>query len=86
LLLPRERNKTLTGLAALVPGADRQRLHHFAHDAPWDSAALNARRLDLWRGHPDLGPPHIGATLMTPNGINLSRFPGMPSAPGTAGP
>jgi SRSO17 transposase len=49
LLLPRERNKTLTELVALVPGADRQRLHHFLHDAPWDPGALNARRLDLWR-------------------------------------
>jgi len=43
LLLPRERNKTLTELAAVVPGADRQRLHHFLHDAPWDSAAVDAR-------------------------------------------
>jgi hypothetical protein len=33
-LKPRERNKTLTELAALVSGADRQRLHHFLHDAP----------------------------------------------------
>jgi SRSO17 transposase len=39
LLLPRERNKTLTELAALVPGPIRQRLHHFLHDAPWDSRA-----------------------------------------------
>jgi hypothetical protein len=28
LLLPREHNKTLVELAALVPGAERQRLHH----------------------------------------------------------
>ncbi|TCJ31363.1 transposase, partial [Parafrankia sp. BMG5.11] len=56
LLLPRERNKTLTELAALVPGADRQRLHHFLHDAPWDPDALGARRVDLWRRHPELGP------------------------------
>src|ERR671928_1694598 len=56
LLLPREHNKTLTVLAALVPGAERQRLHHFLHAAPWDSAALNARRLALWRAHPTLGP------------------------------
>ena len=34
LLLPRERNKTLTMLAALMPGADRQRLHHFLNDTP----------------------------------------------------
>ena len=63
LLLPRERNKTLTMLAALVPGADRQRLHHFLHDAPWDGAALNARRLALWQAHPTLGP-HAGGVLI----------------------
>ena len=34
LLLPREHNKTLSVLASLVPGTDRQRLHHFLHDAP----------------------------------------------------
>jgi SRSO17 transposase len=68
LLLPRERNKTLTELAALVPGADRQRLHHFLHDAPWDSVALNARRLDLWRGHPDLGPHTNGVLIIDETG------------------
>ena len=68
LLLPRERNKTLTELAALVPGADRQRLHHFLHDAPWDSAALNARRLDLWRGHPDPGPHANGVLIVDETG------------------
>ena len=36
LLLPRERNKTMTVLASLVPGRDRQQLHHFLHDAPFD--------------------------------------------------
>src|SRR5688572_9494027 len=56
LLLPREHNKTLTVQASLVPGAERQRLHHFLHDAPWDQEALNRRRLDLWRAHPALGP------------------------------
>src|SRR5918911_3639583 len=56
LLLPREHNKTLTVLAALVPGAERQRLHHFLHDAPWDSAAVDTRRLTLWRGPPPPRP------------------------------
>jgi hypothetical protein len=32
--LPREHNKTLVELAAIVPGANRQALHHFMHDAP----------------------------------------------------
>src|SRR5215813_11965126 len=63
LLLPREHNKTLTTLAALVPGAERQRLHHFLHDAPWEHAALNARRLASWRAHPVLGP-HPGGVLI----------------------
>src|SRR5262249_61727480 len=57
LLLPREHNKTLTVLAALVPGAERQRLHHFLHDAPWDAAALNRRRLALWQAPPLPSPP-----------------------------
>lgn len=34
LRLPREHNKTLTGLASLVPGTTRQRLQQFLHDAP----------------------------------------------------
>jgi SRSO17 transposase len=58
LLLPRERNKTLTELAALVPGADRQRLHHFLHDAPWDPDALGARRGELCLG------PHTNGVLI----------------------
>ena len=52
LLLPREHNKTLVELAALVPGAKRQRLHHFMHDAPWDAEAVNSQRLSLWQAHP----------------------------------
>lgn len=63
LLMPREHNKTLTVLASLIPDADRQRLHHFLHDAPWDHDALNARRLALWRAHPALGP-HPGGVLI----------------------
>jgi SRSO17 transposase len=68
LLLPRERNKTLTVLAALVPGADRQRLHHFLHDAPWDGAALNERRLALWQAHPRLGPHAGGVPIVDETG------------------
>jgi SRSO17 transposase len=68
LLLPRERNKTLTELAAVVPGADRQRLHHFLHDAPWDSAALNARRVELWRQDPELGPHGNGVLIIDETG------------------
>jgi SRSO17 transposase len=52
LLLPRAHNKTLVELGAIVPGADRQRLHQFLHDAPWAADALNRRRLRLWQAHP----------------------------------
>ncbi|MGZ3583243.1 MAG: IS701 family transposase [Ktedonobacterales bacterium] len=63
LLLPREHNKTLVELAAIVPGARRQALHHFVHDAPWDANALNCRRLAQWQAHPVLGP-HAGGVLI----------------------
>ena len=63
LLLPREHNKTLVELATIVPGARRQALHHFLHDAPWDGEALNQRRLQLWQAHPYLGP-HAGGVLI----------------------
>jgi SRSO17 transposase len=63
LLLPREHNKTLVELAAIVPGARRQALHHFLHDAPWDAEALNRRRLAQWQAHPVLGP-HAGGVLI----------------------
>jgi hypothetical protein len=63
LLLPRERHKTLTGLASLVPGAERQRLHRFVHDAPWDAAALNRRRLAVWQAHRELAA-HAGDVLI----------------------
>jgi DDE superfamily endonuclease len=63
LLLPREHNKTLVELAAIVPAANRQALHHFLHDAPWDAEALNQRRRECWQAHPVLGP-HAGGVLI----------------------
>src|SRR5262245_65580924 len=57
LLLPREHNKTLVELGAIVPGADRQRLQQFLVEAPWEAAALNERRLALWQAPRWLGPP-----------------------------
>jgi SRSO17 transposase len=63
LLLPREHNKTIVELASIVPGAQRQALHHFMHDAPWEAEALNERRVALWRAHPWLGP-HAGGVLI----------------------
>jgi SRSO17 transposase len=68
LLLPREHNKTLVELASLVPGAERQALHHFLHDAPWDAEALNRRRLQLWQAHPYLGPHPEGVLIVDETG------------------
>jgi SRSO17 transposase len=68
LLLPREHNKTVVELAAIVPGANRQALHHFLHDAPWDAEALNRRRLQLWRAHPSLGPYAQGVLIVDETG------------------
>jgi SRSO17 transposase len=68
LLLPREHNKTLVELGAIVPGADRQRLHHFLHDAPWDAAALKRRRLAQGRAHSYLGPHSQGVLIVDETG------------------
>jgi SRSO17 transposase len=68
LLLPREHNKTVVELAALVPDANRQQLHHFLHDAPWDSDALNRRRLERWHAHPVLGPHAHGVLMVDETG------------------
>jgi SRSO17 transposase len=68
LLLPREHNKTVVELAAIVPGANRQGLHHFLHDAPWGAEALNHRRLTLWQAHPVLGPHAQGVLIVDETG------------------
>jgi SRSO17 transposase len=68
LLLPREHNKTVVELAAIVPGANRQALHHFLHDAPWDAEALNRRRLERWKAHPVLGPHAQGVLIVDETG------------------
>jgi hypothetical protein len=68
LLLPREHNKTVVELAAIVPGARRQALHHFLHDAPWEAEALNRRRLAQWQAHRVLGPYPGGVLIVDETG------------------
>jgi SRSO17 transposase len=68
LLLPREHNKTVVELATIVPGANRQQLHHFLHDAPWEAEAVNGRRLQLWQAHPYLGPHAAGVLIIDETG------------------
>jgi SRSO17 transposase len=68
LLLPREHNKTMTVLASRVPGGNRQQLHHFLHDDPWDTVAFNARRLALWQEHPTSRPHGRGVLIVDETG------------------
>jgi hypothetical protein len=68
LLLPRERTKTLTGLAGTEPvvGAQAppaQRLQWFLSEATWDADALTSRRLELLCRDPATRP-HDGGVLV----------------------
>jgi SRSO17 transposase len=68
LLLPRERNKTLTCLVGAEPivGAQHpavQRLQFFLSESTWDHERVNARRLELLRADPATAP-HSGGVLV----------------------
>src|SRR5215471_181948 len=68
LLLPTERNKTLTGVANTGPvlGAQHptaQRLQWFLTESTWTPEAVNQRRLALL-GHLPLTAPHAGGVLV----------------------
>ena len=68
LLLPRDRNKTLTALAGAEPvveaqAAAVQRLQFFLSEAAWDSEAVNAQRLALLAEQPPLAA-HAGGVLV----------------------
>jgi hypothetical protein len=57
LLLPRDRNKTLTCLASAEPVAGAQhaavqRLRFFLSESTWSQEAVNARRLELLMADP----------------------------------
>jgi DDE superfamily endonuclease len=68
LLLPRERNKTLTALAGVEPivGAQApavQRLQFFLSESAWDAEAVNAQRLAVLCADPATSP-HAGGVLV----------------------
>ena len=73
LLLPRDRNKTLTALAAAEPiagaqAAPVQRLQFFLSESSWDAAAVNRRRLErLWTTEP-LRPHDQGVLIVDDTG------------------
>ncbi|MFD9226179.1 transposase [Streptomyces sp. NPDC060064] len=68
LLLPRDRNKTLTCLAGTEPvvGAQHaavQRLQFFLSESTWDLEKVNARRVELLLADPATAP-HAGGVLV----------------------
>jgi DDE superfamily endonuclease len=73
LLLPAERNKTLTALANTEPvvGAQHrqaQSLQWFLSESTWDSHTLNRRRVDLLRADPTSAPDDRGVLVIDETG------------------
>lgn len=73
LLLPRERNKTLTGLAGMEPAlgaqlAPAQRLQWFLSESTWDAEAIGARRLELLLGDAATRPTDRGVLVIDETG------------------
>src|SRR5215208_6895763 len=73
LLLPRERNKTLTALVGTEPvigaqAAPVQRLQWFLSEAAWDVAAVNAQRLALLFATPATRPHATGVLVLDDTG------------------
>src|SRR3954454_8081426 len=73
LLLPAERNKTLTGLANTAPvvGAQHARaqgLQWFLSESTWAASALNARRLALLGADPTTAPDAQGVLVIDEHG------------------
>ncbi len=73
LLLPTERNKTLTALANTEPlvGAQlprAQQLQWFLSESTWDAQALNTRRLELLRSDARTAPTAAGVLVIDETG------------------
>ena len=73
LLLPTERNNTLTALANAEPirgaqDAAVQALQWFLSESTWDAAAVNARRVDLLRTDPVTAPDTAGVLVIDETG------------------
>jgi hypothetical protein len=73
LLLPRERNKTLTALAGAEPIAEAQaapvqRLQFFLSEAPWDVACVTVLRLALLLSDPATRPHEDGVLIIDETG------------------
>ena len=73
LLLPAERNKTLTALANTEPVAGAQRkeaqsLQWFLSESRWDPKEVNVRRLELLREAPRTAPTEDGVLIIDEHG------------------
>src|SRR3984893_15856762 len=73
LLLPRDRNKTLTALAGAEPvagaqAAPVQRLQFFLSESTWDAEAVNARRRELLFADPATRPHGAGVLILDDSG------------------
>jgi len=73
LLLPRDRNKTLTALAGTEPvvGAQHravQGLQWFLSEAPWDAERVNRRRVELLVADPATRPRDHGVLVLDDSG------------------
>jgi len=73
LLLPRDRNKTLTGLVGAEPitGAQHrevQRLQWFLSESAWDYEQINERRVGLLCEHPATAPHDAGVLVVDDTG------------------
>jgi len=73
LLLPRERNKTLTALAGAEPVAGAQhpavqRLQFFLSESTWDAEKINTRRLELLAADPATASHADGVLVVDDSG------------------
>ena len=73
LLLPRDRNKTLTALAGAEPVAQAQaapvqQLQFFLSESTWDADAVNARRLEVVCTDPATMPHEAGVLVIDDSG------------------
>src|SRR5918911_803876 len=73
LLLPRDRNKTLTGPAGTEPvvgaqAARVQRLPFFLSESSWDAAVVNRRRLETLWTRDELRPHAEGVLIVDDSG------------------
>src|SRR2546423_15051651 len=80
LLLPRERNKTLTALVGSEPvvgaqAAPVQRLQWFLSESSGDVAAVNAQRLALLCGTPATRPHAQGVLILDDTGDRQAGRP-----------